>query len=163
MSVEPHVPCVRCIRAGRTQTNTGRSLEVLGFTRLLSLPCMECAQSMLLRQQQDFAEPVTTSQEKEELRQEDQAQRDNEINLMFEIDFDMAASASHPIRDKRPTGRERSIREKHAHQLAESTQRTQAVYDQGLQEATQQESEALEVQEALIAASKMELQAKMSK
>jgi hypothetical protein len=52
---------------------------------------------------------------------------------------------------------------KHARQLAESTQRTQAAYDQGLQEAMQQEFEALEVQEVSIAARKMELQAKMSK
>jgi hypothetical protein len=71
--------------------------------------------------------------------------------------------ARRPLQYDQPTELEIPMREKHARLLTESVERTQAVYERGLQEATQNELDELEVQEALIAARKKELQAKLSK
>ena len=170
-SVESYVGRQRCFQAGRTQTVRGHFLEASGIDRITNLPCVTCVHH------QDFGEPVvmqkvvslkrsqhtqTTSREEHKSSLAELARRGHELRLKYDNQSDTAANAEHPILQEQPPKLEAPVREVHTRLLAESEQSAQAAYSQGLQVAMQHELDALELQEALIAARKKELQAKMS-
>jgi hypothetical protein len=170
--VKPHVGCERCVQAGRIQTLRGHFLGASGIGRIAGLPCVTCSQH------QNDVEPVVMqnvqpirrsktqaiSRARHNIRQRDLARRGNEMSLRQEKQIHTAASANvSGTRQEQTTGREVRVREEHTRLMAESVKITQTAYNQGLQVAMQHELEALEVQEALIAARKEDLQLKMTK